>query len=242
MGVSISSEGARGCGFRAVGGLYMMGGRLSAACGKLPIRLDRCLSCGAGIKFSRGFTWVDPVAIFEGGPCETSGDEITPGVVVRACALCPVANPPERAGLLWVGERFYPTPAHFTAEAEQMGVSKRISAIPRAFVLGRDWVFLAHPKAIPLVCDCTVRDGAAVIATAIEGGEVRRPEPEPDCESCGGSGTVYGAGIFSVFKPTSFEKVVDEDVSDDEVADLEKRGIEPVIVRRVGESEALALH
>ena len=38
-------------------------------------------------------------------------------------------------------------------------------------------------------------------------------------------------GVFSIWRPSRIEKVVPEDVTDDEVEALEKRGIEPVIVR-----------
>lgn len=66
------------------------------------------------------------------------------------CGLCPLREPGQmgRAGLLWVGERFYPTPRHFELEAEGMGISRRIARVPRGFVVGVTWVLLAHAKAV----------------------------------------------------------------------------------------------
>lgn len=59
----------------------------------------------------------------------------------------PVCVPSEEPRLLmWVGRRFY-TPDAFTAEADQLGISKRISQLPEGLVLGETWVLLAHPDA-----------------------------------------------------------------------------------------------
>ena len=44
---------------------------------------------------------------------------------------------------MWVGNQFY-TPEGFIEEAMQFGISKRISAVPKNFKIGKTWVFLAH--------------------------------------------------------------------------------------------------
>lgn len=49
----------RGCGWRTPGGLYLMAGGVAAPCGKLPLPLTTCPTCSAGVKFARGWTWVD---------------------------------------------------------------------------------------------------------------------------------------------------------------------------------------
>lgn len=54
-----------------------------------------------------------------------------------------------KAGLLWIGASHYKTPGHFDLEAEALGVCRRIPAVPKDFVLGETWVFLAHPNVIP---------------------------------------------------------------------------------------------
>jgi hypothetical protein len=102
----------------------------------LPIELHVCPTCNGGIKQTRGWQWINPQ------PWLT-------GECTRAERTCPAANPEglgKRVGLLWIGARFYPTPANFMTEARTLGVSRRITAVPRGFELGKSWVFLAHPK------------------------------------------------------------------------------------------------
>jgi hypothetical protein len=109
-----------------------------------------------------------------------------------------------RAGLLWVGEKFYPTPADFTREAMALGISKRIHAIPREFQVGTTWVLLAHPLA------------------------VRESQTDPET---GKVTTIESPGIFKVWRPTKIEKLVEESKrGSEEVEQLEKRGITPVFV------------
>jgi len=45
--------------------------------------------------------------------------------------------------LIWVGGKFYSTKS-FLNEAVKMGISRRISVVPKDFVLGETWVLLAH--------------------------------------------------------------------------------------------------
>lgn len=51
--------------------------------------------------------------------------------------------------LMWVGETFYRTPAHFVREVQMIGLSKRIAlqSLPKNVELGVTRIFLAHPKA-----------------------------------------------------------------------------------------------
>jgi hypothetical protein len=57
-----------------------------------------------------------------------------------------------RAGLLWIGHGHYPTPVNFSAEVRELGISRRITNIPKGFKVGSTWVFLAHRK-------CNFNDG-----------------------------------------------------------------------------------
>jgi hypothetical protein len=129
-------EPARGCGYRSAGGIYLLSGGYSAPCGRLPIPLETCPTCSCGIKPSRGWTWVNGAALAAPYPC--SGGQ---------CYRCPLGSPPERVGLLWVGEKFYSSPEAFNAEANARGISRRIAAIPHGFNLIRTWVWLAHRSA-----------------------------------------------------------------------------------------------
>ncbi|MDX9972517.1 MAG: hypothetical protein RBU21_05935 [FCB group bacterium] len=131
-------EGRRGCGFRKPGGLYLVSGALGRACLRLPIPLDRCPTCDCGLKFTRGWTWINPAPFLAAHPC----------VGTRECATCPLSGaPPARVGLVWVGRMYY-SPSKWSLEAQQMGVSKRIAGVPRGFVLGETWVWVAHLDAV----------------------------------------------------------------------------------------------
>jgi len=50
--------------------------------------------------------------------------------------------------VVWVGESFYETPDHFLEEVREMGISRKIHAIPEDLKIG-DWVFLGYRKLIP---------------------------------------------------------------------------------------------
>jgi hypothetical protein len=127
-------EAQRGCGYRKVGALYLVAEGQGRPCCRLPIELRICPACSTGIKPSRGWTWIE-LAAFLRASCTSP------------CS-CPLKAPQGRIGLLWVGEKFYPTPGHFDLEASALGTSRRIAAIPRGFVLGETWVALAHRRAL----------------------------------------------------------------------------------------------
>lgn len=175
----MSVEPRRGCGFRKIGGLYLVSSGLAKPCDRLPIPLTVCPCCGGGIKQTRGWTWIQPERMFEGThrPCACRPS-------CPACAPDRVFGDDGRAGLLWIGEQFYPTPADFTAEAARLGVSRRIKAVPRGFKVGETWVFVAHPK--------------AVNTTRINGDGESLFAEEPD----------LGPGIFAAFLPTKIERIV----------------------------------
>jgi hypothetical protein len=154
MQIEISKEEARGCGYRHSGkdgvGLYLMGDGNFEICERLPFPVDRCPCCGEGISFGRGFTWITPEKLF--GPQRLpqcyldSSDPIRIGCN-HSHDKCFVCSPPAgKHGLLWVGEKFYST-GSFLQEAVTRGISKRISSLPRGFVIGETVVYLAHKKA-----------------------------------------------------------------------------------------------
>lgn len=130
----------RFCGFRKVGGLYLCGAGPSMSCDRLPYELKVCPVCGSGVKFTRGWTWLDWL--------KYAGDHSVLNEGCK-CGLCPVCHPfqqPQPYGLLFVGESFY-SPQSFIQEALKMGVSRRIAAIPHNLKLGVTWVLLAHMEA-----------------------------------------------------------------------------------------------
>lgn len=182
----------RRCGFRRPGGLYLVSSGPALYCGKLPIELTVCPCCSRGIKPSRGWTWIDATRIFAGVECKAP-----------KCVGCPMAKGLGRAGLLWVGTCYYPSPQRWTEEALAWGVSRRIPAVPNDFKLGETWVLVAHRQAI----------------TRFDGQNSMVEQKVAWKQS---------AGIFHAFKPTAVEYVVTGGESEENLAKLAARGITPV--------------
>jgi hypothetical protein len=204
MEIPTLREGRRGCGYRTPGGLYLVGGEAMEACAKLPIECSTCPICGQGVKPARGWTWVDGDTLAQPEPHGTA----------RHRAGCPLARPIGRCGLLWVGERFYRTPQAFMSEALAMGVSRRITQVPKGLEPGRTLVLFGHRSAVSVACP-RCGDEAAGSCGECEDGFERRP------------------GIFSAFVPRRIEYIVRGDEAEDELAALVERGIQPVHVERV---------
>ena len=134
-----SFENPRGCGYRKKGGIYLVSGKFIKGCDLLPIPLTYCKCCGAGIKPARGWTWID-LSLFEDLTCPKCTSD----------TMClPFYWKKGAVGLLWVGGVYYDNPSKFINEAVNMVISRRISAVPRGFEIGKTWVLLAHRKAIP---------------------------------------------------------------------------------------------
>ncbi len=198
-------EQMRGCGFRKVGGLYLVGEGQHIPCDRLPYELNICPVCGGGIKFTRGWTWID----WEKYASLHSESGIYPICICPySCPICSPGTKVDPYGLLWVGEQYY-TPELFVQEALKMGVSRRIAGIPKNLKLGETWVLLAHKSAItkelPVASD------------------VWTPELDEQIEA--------RPGIFYVFRPKRLELLIWESESTDEKLDeLTKRGITPIII------------
>jgi len=206
-------EHARGCGFRKPGGTYLVGGGLMAPCGRLPLPCEVCPTCGQGIKPSRGWAWVDGDKLKTLATRTCDSDQ---------CAACPMSDSYElgRVGLLWVGSKFYPDVDAFANEAKEMGISRRIAQVPRDFVVGETWVFLAHRQAIQSRCECNGSLGT-------------------ECADCEGTLVVSTPGIFSAFKPERIEYVVKGDESEEELDRKERQGFTLVSVEPVGQASLL---
>lgn len=134
---NVSIEGRRGCGYRKVGGLYLIAEGLGVSCGRMPLKVTTCPCCSQGIKPARAWTWLDSdLLVKDLPPCEK-----------EHCSTCPLSGKlGEKVGLLWIGERFYETPEEFMLEAKRMGVSRRIPRLPRGFEPGKTWVLLGHRR------------------------------------------------------------------------------------------------
>jgi len=204
-------EAKRGCGYRKVGGLYLVGVGLGRPCDRLPFQLpEMCPCCGAGIKQARGWTWVNGERLLGGDHYQNAANVPPEPPLLCPEDTCAVCRPGEflgeQCGLLWVGRQHY-TPGSFVREALDLGVSKRISQVPKGLEVGRTWVLLAHPDAVP-------PEGKVEFGQDPD----TLPKPKP--------------GIFYAFKPQAVEMIVTESEAEDagKMGKLEKRGIRPVVV------------
>lgn len=144
MNIITKIEGKRGCGYRKPGGIYFVMDGPASTCYKLPIALTVCPCCNAGIKPTRGFTWINS-NLFYTVNCEKNVGPFSP------CDSCAANMFNTKMGLLWIGEKFYATPTEFVRESGLQGISRRISQVPKEFVVGETWIALAHRKAISAI-------------------------------------------------------------------------------------------
>lgn len=208
---TIVNEGKRGCGFRKKGGTYLITDATElSACGKLPLPLDVCPCCGQGVKASRGWTWINAKKLFADVVCRDLGCAQNEAMGKHCCAL---ETPSEKAGLLWIGEKFYKTTTEFLVEGHKQGFSRRLSQVPRDFELGKTWVMVAHRKAIR----CEKCNGVGDVAV----GDLDKGETV-ECAVCHGEG--YKPGIFFMFKPERIEYILKGDESQEELERKEERG------------------
>lgn len=147
-------EGKRGCGYRKVGGLYLVGGALDFPCDRLPYPLSICPVCGHGTKIGRGYTRINPFKLFGNHDKEaaiSNDSSVTIPVcqdVIRPCIMC---DPPDdTAYIMLVGDKFY-TPESFLKEAQEMGVSKRVAFIPQEFEMGKTIIYLIIRRVLKAV-------------------------------------------------------------------------------------------
>lgn len=172
-------------------------------CGALPIELTVCPTCHHGIKPARGWTWINIAELAAVRGCSYLLEE------GKGCGDCPIADAKiQMAGLLWVGEKFYKTPRDFAAEGAAMGISRRITMVPKGFKLGETWVALAHRKCIPVI-------------PGWKDPQMAKDNPPEE-----------NAGIFHIFKPSRLEYVVKDDDSEEKLEKLEKRGFTLIKVER----------
>lgn len=208
----MSVENARSCGFRKVGGLYLCGEGRAVSCDRLPYKLDICPTCGAGIHFSRAWTWLDWVEI--AGEHNHALHTLNAGVHCTCqqstCPMCYPQKPLQPYGLLWVGERFY-SPEVFIKEALQLGISRRIPytgelpRLPKNLKLGMTWVLFAHKHVIP--ADKSAKSGV------------------------GNTQPTASSAVFFMFKPARLELLIwKKDATSERLEELFEAGITPIVI------------
>lgn len=211
----MAAEKKRGCGYRKIGGIYLCADGPGDPCDGLPIALDVCPTCHHGVKQTRGWTWVKPELLGAGCGKDKFGH----------CLLCPACTPSllgEKAGLIWIGEKFYKTPAEFTREAIEQGVSRRVTAIPKGFKVGEHFILVAHPKAIAETSERKNELENSFGQGSFHDGQVRQQLEAFE--------TKYTPGIFHIFRPSRIEKILGDDASPEDIKKWEDRGCKVVLL------------
>lgn len=208
-----SSEPKRGCGFRQVGKLYLIGEGIPWICPSLPLIFKPCKCCDYEPPQYRDFQWITKT--YTRHIREPTGKACHP-----ECPICYGVNDQDKYGLMWVGKKFY-TPIEFITEAEEKNVCKAIKQIPSGLVLGETWVLLAHPEAI---IDRGNKDFKEKYETWLSKGlEKIPPDPEPKPPTY--------PGIFYAFIPQRVEILVyKSDATTGIIQTLKEKGITPIIV------------
>lgn len=218
-------EAMRGCGYRQVDGLYLRCDGAAFGCDRIPVPLHACPICGGGVRQARAHRWLDPAFFGEHhirGALVEQHSETSASYELLPCpdpALDPVCHPRAPMLLMWVGSRHY-TPHTFRMEAADLGVSKRIPAVPKGMKFGETWVLLAHPEAID---PCPTCKGSGL------GAEIHEVDEASKCETCDGKGKA--PGVFFAFCPTRVELVLRQsDATPERIAEETKRGVTVVAV------------
>jgi len=241
----------RGCGYRKRGGLYLVSGWPMHTCGLLPRELGVCPCCNAGVHQKIGWSWVQARMVLRPQDAQGCGAACDPVCGVRHLAC----EPERKIGLIWIGAQHYPEPEDFIREGREMGLSRRVAAAPKGFVIGETWVLLAHPKAcLPRLdseCPTCTGDGQIlnpviqreheahrgvgtarpILVVTGESDAIARtlgiPERVP-CPIC----SKPRPGIFGLFKPTAIERICVPSELEQEgfLEGLQRRGITPVLV------------
>ncbi len=215
------SESERGCGYRKIGGLYLVsdpGYQLN--CDGLPLPLEPCGCCGFKPPFSRNLQKLQAEYIIQAEQKHHDAMKHFSAVLDCSCPdVCPICHAEVSTaagiqfGLMFVGTQNY-TPENFIKEAIQMGVSKRIPEIPSWLKLDETWIFLAHMKTPKITLE------------EMKAGRMLTKEPE------------LIPAIFYGFKPQRCEMPVWKgDLTSEQLLKLEKQGITPVLLEKTPENQ-----
>lgn len=228
-------ETERGCGWRKIGGSYLVCDGFDMPCDALPIELSPCPCCSFEVHQARSMQPIHAgylASLLKDHKCQE-------GFICGVCsfateyykikAMSPKEREekglvlPEKFYLMFVSKEFY-TPESFVAEARKQGISKRIAAnsLPKGFRVGKDFVFLAHSEVKYAVFG---NEPSVVVA--------------PDGELCDGPRPVeflYKTAIFYAFMPQRLELVLWKGTDPQMIADYEEAGYHVVLIERTEEN------
>ncbi len=197
-----SEEEKRGCGFRKVGGLYLVTDPIlfTKPCYKLPVSTNKY-----GIKQARNITYIERKTniykMFVNMICPSNDKNHYDTQNCDACKAlhCPLGSEnlienKQKIYLLWIGKQYYPTPQKWIDEAAKQGISRKVKFIPDDIEIGKSIVAVAHSK---VKFDLNMFNSS-------------------DEESAKGGTFRIKPGIFFAFRPQRIEYIVNMKKLDDE--------------------------
>lgn len=217
-----TAEPKRGCGFRKLGGLYLVSDPgTQLACHVMPYKLLPCECCGQTIQFSRGHTWIKPgffTADCQATECPAMGRCVFTMPRHVSCPACDGTGNVFTTELDAVGASLGLDDFEPTACKPCQGTGNRVGKVGLLWV-GREF----YPSASGFIDEATTLGVSKRLATVPRGlvlGETwvmlaRKHDqpcpscpPDEPCEVCEGKGTV--SSVFYAFKPTRLEMIVTE--------------------------------
>jgi len=218
---------ARGCGYRKAGGVYLVCDGSGYGCDALPVEMVPCHCCEFEVGQARS---MQPISagymayLMRGHKCTEDPLFDCPACYfakeypkLKALIASLPLDSDERKELeleipkvfyiMFVSKEFY-TPESFMEEARLQGVSKRVApnSLPKGFVVGVDWVFLAH--------------GSVPFPAIDKSGQVLKEDKR------------YTTGIFYAFKPSRLEVVLYKGVDSQLISDYEEAGYSVVLLEK----------
>ena len=222
----MSQEPKRGCGFRRVGGTYLVGEGIFTPCDRLPMEIKQCPCCGRLIKVGRSLEQFNPHLYFQDHRnCEEGG-------FVR-CIVCKPAD--ANAFIQMVGVESYPTADSFLEEAHRLGISRRVNwkKIPKDFKVGESPIYLAHPYGLEITLDPAVFPVADVLpGFEDDKSKKKRKRNINQPRLLDAARVEMKPAVFMVFVPKKVERIMwESDATDDVVEKLAKQGFTVVKIK-----------
>lgn len=205
--VQVLYERRRGCGWRKGGGTYAFGGGFNMdSCCLLPAEVHVCPTCNQGIKPSLGWSWIKPEAVLE----TPTGCEIDASVqkMYKSWPACPARH-------LAAG-RDPKSGAPLERRCGLLWIGTEHYASPSDFIIEARRMGIS--RRLP-----TAPRGFKAGEDWVLLGHRKAIGRHPD----------YRPGIFLVWQPKELQYVLPKDATAEQVRDLRKRGLVPVIVEEL---------
>ncbi len=220
---NMAQEAKRGCGFRHVGSVYLVGDGVWGNCDRLPMEIKPCPGCGHFMRPGRALTSFNPQTYFKDH--KGCGDN-----KFSHCLVCQPAD--EAAFIQSVGIQHYPKASDFSEEAHRLGVSRCVNwkKLPKGFKLGVTPVYLSHDLALETMLDPETQPEAEPLPGFEPDKKKHKRDPNQP-RLLDAPRVEKKPAVFMVFIPQRLEKLIyAKDATPKALKEMEKAGITPVVI------------